>query len=87
MSILLEALYRLFDLIEILILARIILSYIPKLNGSKIAEIIFLLTEPILHPVRELLVKIGLNKGMIDFSPIGAYLLISLIRSFLTAIL
>ena len=78
---------KVFDIIELLILARIIISYIPNLKGSQITEVIYQLTEPILHPVRELLYKIGLNKGMIDFAPIGAFLLLAVIRSLLFSII
>lgn len=78
---------KVFDIIELLILARIIISYIPNLKGSQINEVVYQLTEPILHPVRELLVKIGLNKGMIDFAPIGAFLLLAVIRSLLFSII
>ncbi|SHI73472.1 YggT family protein [Dethiosulfatibacter aminovorans DSM 17477] len=83
MILIVRTLDKVFDIIELLILARIIISYIPNLRGSQITEIIYQLTEPILHPVRELLYKIGLNKGMIDFSPIGAFLLLAVIRSLL----
>ncbi|MDP3385610.1 MAG: YggT family protein [Eubacteriales bacterium] len=87
MTIIKTSIYRLFSLIELLILARIIMSYIPSLRTSKFYEIIFQLTEPILFPIRELLYKIGLNKGMIDFSPIAAFLLLSIIRNLLISIL
>ena len=82
-----RAIDMVFNIMKLLILARIIISYIPNLRGSQITEIVYQLTEPILHPVRELLYKIGLNKGMIDFSPIGAYLLLNVIRSLLFSIL
>lgn len=83
MILIVRTLDKVFDIIELLIIARIIISYIPNLRGSQITEIIYQLTEPILHPVRELLYKIGLNKGMIDFAPIGAFLLLAVIRSLL----
>ncbi|MBN2285392.1 MAG: YggT family protein [Tissierellales bacterium] len=83
MSIFLNALDKLISIIELLIFVRIILSYIPDLRASKVAEIVFQLTEPILYPVRELFAKLGLNKGMIDFSPIGAFLILNIIRSLL----
>lgn len=86
MILIIRTLDKLFDIIELLILARIIISYIPNLKGSQITEVIYQLTEPILHPVRELLYKIGLNKGMIDFAPIGAFLLLALIRNLLYAL-
>jgi YggT family protein len=83
MSIFIRTVNTLFDLIEILILARIILSYLRNMVSPKIYNILFQLTEPILYPIRELLYKIGLNKGMIDFSPIAAFLLLNIIRTLL----
>jgi YggT family protein len=87
MTIIRTSIYRLFSLIELLILARIIMSYIPSLRTSRIYAVIFQLTEPILYPVRELLFKIGINKGMIDFSPIAAYILLGIVRSLILSIL
>jgi YggT family protein len=86
MSIIIVAVDRLFSIIELLIIVRIILSYIPDLRTSKVYEIVFQLTEPILYPVRELLYKVGLNRGMIDFAPIGAFVILNLIRSLLIRI-
>jgi len=83
MSIFIKAVNTLFNLIEILILARIILSYLRNIVSPKIYNILFQLTEPILYPIRELLYKIGLNKGMIDFSPIVAFLLMNVLRTVL----
>ena len=83
MSIFIRAVNTLFHLIEILILARIILSYLRNVVSPKIYNVVFQLTEPILYPVRELLYKIGLNRGMIDFSPIVAFLLMNILRTVL----
>ncbi|HBH12159.1 MAG: Uncharacterized protein XD91_0215 [Clostridiales bacterium 38_11] len=87
MTIIQTSIDRLVSLIELLIMARIIMSYIPSLRTSRFYEIIFQFTEPILYPLRELLFKIGLNKGMIDFSPIAAFLLLSIIRNLILSIL
>lgn len=87
MNIILTTINRLFNLLELVIIVRIVFSYIPSLRGNAIYEVVYQLTEPILAPIRELLYKIGLNRGMIDFSPIFAFLLISLIRGFLFSVL
>ncbi len=81
MTILIRTFNTLFNVIEILILARIIFSYLRNVISPKIYDILYQLTEPILYPIRELLTKIGLNKGMIDFSPIFAFILINILRS------
>ncbi len=81
MSILIRSFNTLFNVIEILILARIVLSYLRNIISPKIYNVLYQLTEPILYPIRELLNRIGLNKGMIDFSPIFAFILINILRS------
>jgi YggT family protein len=86
MNLIIITINRLFAIIEFLIIARIIMSYIPSIRESQIYNVVFQLTEPILFPIRELLYKFGLNKGMIDFSPIIAFLIISVLRSFLISI-
>jgi YggT family protein len=43
------------------------------------------MTEPILAPCRAILDRLGLGMGMIDFSPILAFLLLNLIQSLIFA--
>lgn len=75
------------DILEFLILIRVLLSYIPSMQDNSIAKLIYQLTEPVLTPARELLFKIGLNRGMIDFSPIFAFILLGIIRTIVLSIL
>ncbi len=74
-----RALSILFNIIEILILVRIILSFLRIGPYNPISRIIYELTEPILAPARELIYKIGIDTGMFDFSPIVAVLILRLI--------
>lgn len=74
------AIINLINLIQLLIFIRVILSYLRDLHYSKFAKIIHQLTEPILGPVRELLYRLGLERGMLDFSPIAAFLILYLIK-------
>jgi len=67
--------------------ARIILSWFPGAKNSQIANILFLLTEPILSPTRKLLqLLLPRREGgvgmMFDFSPLVAILLVQVVRSF-----
>lgn len=71
--------------IQILFFARAILSWFPR-DGrtSGIMEVLYVLTEPVLLPVRTLLHKIpGMNRLPIDFSLIIVYMIIELLISFL----
>ena len=54
-----------FNIILLLILARIILSWLPQLRTNQIAEMVFGITEPILSPFQRIIPPIG----MIDISP------------------
>ena len=67
-------------IVNILILARVLLSFFPNLRYSKITDFIYQLTEPILAPCRAILDKVGLNTGMVDFSPILAYMILRFVQ-------
>lgn len=75
------ALSLLLRIIDSLILVRVLLSFFPTLQSSKISYFIYQMTEPILAPCRAILDKLGLGMGMIDFSPILAFLLLGLIQN------
>ncbi len=79
------ALILLFRIIDSLILVRVLLSFFPTLQLSRISYFIYQMTEPILAPCRAILDKLGLGMGMFDFSPILAFLILGLIRNLLVA--
>ena len=85
---LLRAINILLSIIEGLILVRIILSWFPISRNNPLMAILYQLTEPILAPIRNLISKssIGANM-MLDFSPIIAFILISVIRNIIFRIL
>ena len=68
-----------FNIIELLIFLRIILSWISPGYGSPIARALYSVTEPILSPFRRLLARSSFGGGMIDFSPILALLAIRIL--------
>ena len=57
-----------FKLLEFLILARVILSWIHIGRNNSIVQLLYTLTEPILSPIRSLLDKSPLGGMMLDFS-------------------
>ncbi|WP_326909296.1 YggT family protein [Sedimentibacter sp. MB31-C6] len=71
----------LFRIIDSLILVRVLLSFFPTLQSSRIAYFIYQMTEPILAPCRAILDKLGLGMGMFDFSPILAFVLLNILQS------
>ncbi len=75
------ALSLLLRIIDSLILIRVLLSFFPTLQTSKISYFIYQMTEPILAPCRAILDRLGLGMGMIDFSPILAFILLNIIQN------
>ena len=72
---------------EFALIARVLLSWLPSING-KVVNLLYSVTEPILAPIRSLLSRSSFfGNSMFDFSPIVAFLLISMIRNFLVRIL
>ncbi|NLW39754.1 MAG: YggT family protein [Tissierellia bacterium] len=75
-----EALRYLFNIIELLIFVRILLSFLRiGPYNNPIGRIVYELTEPILGPARELIYRLGINTGIFDFSPIVAILILRII--------
>lgn len=69
-------------ILQYLIIGRAILSWLPLDMDHPIKVIIYKLTEPILGPVKSLLDRsiFGRGNSVVDFSPIIAYMLLSLAR-------
>jgi len=85
MYFLISAVNLLLTVLYFVLIARIILSWFPGAKNSQVANILFLLTEPILAPIRSVLRRMqsGHRNGlMFDFSPLIAILLVQVVRSF-----
>ena len=71
-----------FIIIEIAILARVVISWIPVQKDNRLIYYLHQVTEPILAPIRSLLERSAFGRNMMfDFSPIIAFLLIGVIRN------
>jgi len=90
------AVTRFAELLQMLILIRCILSWIRiRRNGpaGPFIQLLYMLTDPIILPIRALLDKSPLGGGagssgaMLDFSPIIAMLLIGLVHRLLMAMM
>jgi YggT family protein len=68
-----------FTVIEFLILARIILSWVSPGMGSPVVRFIINITEPVLAPFRRLLERSPIGGGLFDFSPVIAILVIRML--------
>lgn len=83
MSFALEFIRILAIALNVIIIARVILSWVKLSPSNPIAIIIYGISEPMLKPVRRLLP----NTGGLDFSPIVVIILIMVIERILRAIL
>lgn len=76
-----------FQVVNIILVIRILLSWIP-MGKNFFTSLIYNLTEPLLYPIRELLKKSPLGQGMmIDFSPIILALILSVIERILYSLM
>lgn len=73
----------LFSIIYFLLVVRIIMSWFSVNPYNEIVQVIYRITEPILAPFRRLPLQIG----MIDLSPILAFILLSFLNSLIVGIL
>ena len=74
--------------IEIIIIARCIVSFIPNIRESKAAKLICWLSEPVLSPAKMLINKAMPNSQLpVDLSPIATYLAIIVVRVFIQSII
>lgn len=80
MNIVLTLIFLVLQIFQLILLARVLLSWFPNLDTSNpIVQFLFDITEPVLRPVRNLLP----NTGMVDFSPLVVFLAITLLMQFL----
>lgn len=72
-----------FNILYFLLVIRIILSWVNPDPYNEIVQVIYKITDPILMPFR----RLPLQAGGIDFSPIIAFLLLSVLRNFIVNVL
>lgn len=72
-----------FNVVYFLLVIRILLSWFGVNPYNELVQILFKITEPILAPFR----KLPLRLGMIDFSPILAFIVLTFLRSLIVGIL
>lgn len=62
--------YYFFEFLNIMILIRVFLSWFSFNPNNRLIILVYQLTDPVLEPFKKLSARLGLNMGMIDFSPI-----------------
>lgn len=82
MGILVELLCLVLQVYYIILIARILLSWVPNLPDPivPVARVIYALTDPVLAPVRGLLPPLRTGAMAFDLSPILVFIGIALLR-------
>lgn len=77
-----NAAYTLLVVIQWLVFARVVLSWIPLARNHPVVIFIFQITEPIIGPVRKMLDRTSFfGRFGIDFSPLVVFILIDIIKN------
>lgn len=71
------------NLFFIVLLARVLLPLFGIKPYNPVMEWIYRFTEPVLAPIRSILPQ----RGMVDFSPMVAMIILAIVQSILTALL
>jgi len=67
------------QVLTLVIIARVILSWFSPRPTNRLAIILYQVTEPLLAPLHRIIPRVG----MFDFTPVVAIILLQLIASFL----
>ena len=77
-----------FSIIEFAILARVLISWLPVPKENNLIRLLYMITEPILAPIRGLIERSSFGRNMMfDFSPIVAFLLIGIVRNIVLSLI
>lgn len=80
---LIQLIQIIFYIWELMLLARILLSWVQVDPYHPVIQVLYAATEPILRPIRELLPQVG----MFDFSPLVAIILAQLLQILLVQVI
>jgi YggT family protein len=70
----------LLQLFQLVLLARVLLSWFPNIDRrNPLVQIVYDITEPVLQPIRNMMPQ----TGMVDFSPLIVFLIITVLMQLL----
>ncbi len=80
MNILLSLIFFVLQLFQLVLLARVLMTWLPNLDRSNsLVQLVYDITEPVLKPIRDVLPP---SAGM-EFSPLVAFLIIYVLQTLL----
>lgn len=72
--------YYILTIFQFILLARVLLGWFPSIDRTNpIVRLLYDVTEPVLKPIRDLLPQ----TGMVDFSPLVVFLIITVLMRLL----
>lgn len=83
---LIRAVDYLFRFLEYAIFIDVILSWVYRGRGNVLIDILHIFTEPFMSPARKLQQRFT-SMSMLDFSPIIAYFILTVLRTIINSIL
>ncbi|MDO4174479.1 MAG: YggT family protein [Eubacteriales bacterium] len=79
---------RLLNLLQWLLVFRALASWFPQVQQSRIGELLYTITEPMIAPFRSILDRFQSSRTMmLDFSPLLAFLVLLILEQLLRAML
>ncbi len=89
MDYVLRTLELFFYALEILLLIRVLSSWVPSARNHPIIQFIVQITDPLLAPIKKLIDKsiFGGKGSMLDFSPLVAFLLLNALQNLIKQVL
>lgn len=83
-----RAVRTVFSVLEVAILIRVFISWLPVPKNNRLIELLYMVTEPVLAPIRNMIQKSSFGKNMMfDISPIVAIILIGILRNIILSLL
>ncbi|HEX3029422.1 MAG TPA: YggT family protein [Clostridia bacterium] len=81
MGLIFNAIDTLLLILEMLVVLRAVISWLPIPRDNQLIDLLYKFTEPMLAPVRKLVEKSSMgNNAFVDFSPLIVLLLIAFVR-------
>lgn len=78
-----QLLYAILQIYSLILLARVLITWFPNVDRhNPIVQFLFDATEPVLKPIRDMLPQ----TGMMDFSPLVAFLIITVLMRLVTGL-
>jgi YggT family protein len=80
---LIQLIQTLFEIYTFILLARVFITWFQVDSYNPIVRVLYQLTEPLLSPIRRWLPQ----TGMVDFSPIVAFIVITVVERIVVSLL